>query len=167
MLPSLSSCATLPSPARCPSPVLPSGPGHGWVRVIAAVSPQIQHLAIRCIQKNLVVFQAVRHWPWWQLLSHVRPLLSVNLAEEQLRAKEVSAKGWDEMGETGQARPGCFRGSAWGIGQIGSHFCTGKDVFATIQRLPSVLSAAVFALCHTFCRALEGEVTSSFSLEGQ
>ncbi|NXB98071.1 MY18B protein, partial [Orthonyx spaldingii] len=49
---------------------------------------KIQRLAVRCIQKNLVVFQAVRCWPWWQLLSHVRPLLSVNLAEEQLRAKE-------------------------------------------------------------------------------
>ncbi|NXW40067.1 MY18B protein, partial [Nyctiprogne leucopyga] len=49
---------------------------------------KIQRLAIRCIQKNLVVFQAVRHWPWWQLLSRVRPLLSVNLAEEQLRVKE-------------------------------------------------------------------------------
>ncbi|XP_059683822.1 unconventional myosin-XVIIIb [Gavia stellata] len=49
---------------------------------------KIQRLAIHCIQKNLVVFQAVRHWPWWQLLSRVRPLLSVNLAEEQLRAKE-------------------------------------------------------------------------------
>ncbi|NXV20057.1 MY18B protein, partial [Cepphus grylle] len=30
---------------------------------------KIQRLAIHCIQKNLVVFQAVRHWPWWQLLS--------------------------------------------------------------------------------------------------
>ncbi|NXC97794.1 MY18B protein, partial [Certhia familiaris] len=49
---------------------------------------KIQRLAIRCIQKNLVMFQTVRHWPWWQLLSHVRPLLSVNLGEEQLRAKE-------------------------------------------------------------------------------
>ncbi|NXE95446.1 MY18B protein, partial [Menura novaehollandiae] len=49
---------------------------------------KIQRLAVRCIQKNLVVFQAVRHWPWWQLLGRVRPLLSVNLAEEQLRAKE-------------------------------------------------------------------------------
>ncbi|KAM6051904.1 unconventional myosin-XVIIIb [Chlamydotis macqueenii] len=49
---------------------------------------KIQRLAVRCIQKNLVVFQAVRCWPWWQLLSRVRPLLSVNLAEEQLRAKE-------------------------------------------------------------------------------
>ncbi|NXO41512.1 MY18B protein, partial [Locustella ochotensis] len=49
---------------------------------------KIQRLAVRCIQKNLVVFQAVRHWPWWQLLGRLRPLLSVNLAEEQLRAKE-------------------------------------------------------------------------------
>ncbi|NXY73557.1 MY18B protein, partial [Glareola pratincola] len=49
---------------------------------------KIQRLAIHCIQKNLVVFQTVRHWPWWQLLSRVRPLLSVNLGEEQLRAKE-------------------------------------------------------------------------------
>ncbi|NWR86363.1 MY18B protein, partial [Furnarius figulus] len=49
---------------------------------------KIQRLAIHCIQKNLVVFQAVRHWPWWQLLSHVRPLLSVSLAEGQLHAKE-------------------------------------------------------------------------------
>ncbi|NXS60980.1 MY18B protein, partial [Brachypteracias leptosomus] len=49
---------------------------------------KIQRLAVRCIQKNLVVFQAVRHWSWWQLLGRVRPLLSVNLAEEQLRAKE-------------------------------------------------------------------------------
>ncbi|XP_075574530.1 unconventional myosin-XVIIIb [Pelecanus crispus] len=49
---------------------------------------KIQRLAVRCIQKNLMVFQAVRHWPWWQLLSCVRPLLSVNLAEEQLHAKE-------------------------------------------------------------------------------
>ncbi|OXB59142.1 hypothetical protein ASZ78_006689, partial [Callipepla squamata] len=49
---------------------------------------KVQRLAVRCIQKNVAVFQAVRHWPWWQLLSHVRPLLSVNLAEEQLRVKE-------------------------------------------------------------------------------
>ncbi|OPJ74921.1 unconventional myosin-XVIIIb isoform A [Patagioenas fasciata monilis] len=49
---------------------------------------KIQRLAVRCIQKNIVVFQAIRNWPWWQLLSRVRPLLSVSLAEEQLRAKE-------------------------------------------------------------------------------
>ncbi|NXX49327.1 MY18B protein, partial [Tricholaema leucomelas] len=49
---------------------------------------KVQRLAVRCIQKNLVVFQVVRHWSWWQLLSRVRPLLSVNLADEQLHAKE-------------------------------------------------------------------------------
>uniref|UniRef100_A0A8B9VIC0 Myosin XVIIIB n=1 Tax=Anas zonorhyncha TaxID=75864 RepID=A0A8B9VIC0_9AVES len=49
---------------------------------------KVQRLAARCIHKNLQLFQAVRHWPWWQLLSRVRPLLSVSLAEQQLRAKE-------------------------------------------------------------------------------
>ncbi|XP_054029256.1 unconventional myosin-XVIIIb [Dryobates pubescens] len=49
---------------------------------------KIQRLAVRCIQRNLLLFQAVRHWPWWQLLSRLRPLLSVNLADEQLHAKE-------------------------------------------------------------------------------
>ncbi|XP_035421609.1 unconventional myosin-XVIIIb [Cygnus atratus] len=49
---------------------------------------KVQRLAARCIHKNLALFQAVRHWPWWQLLSRVRPLLSVSVAEEQLRAKE-------------------------------------------------------------------------------
>ncbi|XP_068509677.1 unconventional myosin-XVIIIb isoform X1 [Anas acuta] len=49
---------------------------------------KVQRLAARCIHKNLQLFQAVRHWPWWQLLSRVRPLLSVSLAEQQLQAKE-------------------------------------------------------------------------------
>ncbi|NXA49754.1 MY18B protein, partial [Nothocercus julius] len=49
---------------------------------------KIQRLAVRCIQKNLVVYEAVRHWPWWQLMSRVRPLLSINVAADQLRAKE-------------------------------------------------------------------------------
>uniref|UniRef100_A0A8B9S3Y2 Myosin XVIIIB n=1 Tax=Apteryx owenii TaxID=8824 RepID=A0A8B9S3Y2_APTOW len=49
---------------------------------------KIQRLAIRCIQKNLVAFQTVRHWPWWQLMSRVRPLLSISVAGDQLRVKE-------------------------------------------------------------------------------
>ncbi|XP_044296358.1 unconventional myosin-XVIIIb [Varanus komodoensis] len=49
---------------------------------------KIQHLAARCIQKNLAVFQAVRGWPWWRLLCGLRPLLTASLAEGQLRAKE-------------------------------------------------------------------------------
>lgn len=50
---------------------------------------QIQGLAARCIQKNLAVFQAVKNWPWWQLMCRVRPLLTISLAEGQLQAKEV------------------------------------------------------------------------------
>ncbi|XP_078237994.1 LOW QUALITY PROTEIN: unconventional myosin-XVIIIb [Pogona vitticeps] len=49
---------------------------------------KIQRLAARCIQRNLVVFQGVRTWPWWQLLCAIRPLLTVSVAEGQLRAKE-------------------------------------------------------------------------------
>ncbi|XP_077163800.1 unconventional myosin-XVIIIb isoform X2 [Paroedura picta] len=49
---------------------------------------KIQRLAIRCIQKNMAVFQAVKSWPWWELLCRVRPLLSASLEEDQLRAKE-------------------------------------------------------------------------------
>uniref|UniRef100_A0A8C6ZBH6 Myosin XVIIIB n=1 Tax=Nothoprocta perdicaria TaxID=30464 RepID=A0A8C6ZBH6_NOTPE len=49
---------------------------------------KIQCLAVRCIQKNLAVYQVVRHWPWWQLMSRVRPMLSIHVAEDQLRAKE-------------------------------------------------------------------------------
>ncbi|XP_039360978.1 unconventional myosin-XVIIIb isoform X2 [Mauremys reevesii] len=49
---------------------------------------KIQRLAIRCIQKNLAVFHVVKDWPWWQLMSCVRPLLSVNIVEDQLRVKD-------------------------------------------------------------------------------
>nr|XP_056715098.1 unconventional myosin-XVIIIb [Euleptes europaea] len=49
---------------------------------------KIQRLAIRCIQKNLAVFQAVKAWPWWLLMCRIRPLLSASLQEGQLRAKE-------------------------------------------------------------------------------
>ncbi|KAG6933019.1 myosin XVIIIB [Chelydra serpentina] len=49
---------------------------------------KIQRLALRCIQKNLAVFHVVKDWPWWQLMCCVRPLLSVNIVEEQLRVKD-------------------------------------------------------------------------------
>ncbi|XP_032085222.1 unconventional myosin-XVIIIb [Thamnophis elegans] len=49
---------------------------------------KIQSLAARCIQKNLAVFRAVKSWPWWQLMCGVRPLLTISLAEGQLRVKE-------------------------------------------------------------------------------
>uniref|UniRef100_A0A8C8S369 Myosin XVIIIB n=1 Tax=Pelusios castaneus TaxID=367368 RepID=A0A8C8S369_9SAUR len=49
---------------------------------------KIRRLAVRCIQKNLAVFHVVKDWPWWQLMSCVRPLLSVNVVEDQLLLKD-------------------------------------------------------------------------------
>ncbi|XP_031804670.1 unconventional myosin-XVIIIb [Sarcophilus harrisii] len=49
---------------------------------------KIRQLAVQCIQRNLKVFQEVKEWPWWQLLCYTRPLLSITIGEDQLRAKE-------------------------------------------------------------------------------
>nr|XP_023415099.1 unconventional myosin-XVIIIb [Loxodonta africana] len=49
---------------------------------------KLRRLAAQCIQKNVAVFLAVKDWPWWRLLSSLRPLLSATIGEEQLRAKE-------------------------------------------------------------------------------
>ncbi|KAM5237670.1 unconventional myosin-XVIIIb [Ctenodactylus gundi] len=49
---------------------------------------KIRRLAAQCIQKNMAAFLGVKDWPWWQLLSSLRPLLSTTLESEQLRAKE-------------------------------------------------------------------------------
>lgn len=47
---------------------------------------KVQETAIRCIQKNVRKFMAVRDWPWWRLLVRVTPLLNVHRTEEDLRA---------------------------------------------------------------------------------
>jgi len=52
--------------------------------------PQIQDLAVRCIQRNVRKFMSVRDWPWWRLLVRVTPLLNVHRTEEELRIKTVS-----------------------------------------------------------------------------
>lgn len=44
-----------------------------------------QELAVRCIQRNVKAFLAVRDWPWWRLLVRVTPLLNVHRTEEQLK----------------------------------------------------------------------------------
>ncbi|XP_073080091.1 unconventional myosin-XVIIIb isoform X1 [Manis javanica] len=49
---------------------------------------KIRRLAAQCIRKNIDVFLVVKDWPWWQLLGSLRPLLSANVGDEQLRAKE-------------------------------------------------------------------------------
>lgn len=53
-------------------------------------SSQIQDLAIRCIQKNIKKNRGVKDWPWWKLFTTVRPLIQVQLTEEQIRGKDVS-----------------------------------------------------------------------------
>ncbi|KAI4886508.1 hypothetical protein NFI96_024884 [Prochilodus magdalenae] len=49
---------------------------------------QIQDLAIRCIQKNIKKNRGVKGWPWWKLFTTVRPLIEVQLTEEQIRGKD-------------------------------------------------------------------------------
>lgn len=51
---------------------------------------QIQDMAIRCIQKNIKKNRGVKGWPWWKLMTTVRPLIQVQLTEEQIRGKDVS-----------------------------------------------------------------------------
>uniref|UniRef100_A0A2K6P0S4 Myosin XVIIIA n=1 Tax=Rhinopithecus roxellana TaxID=61622 RepID=A0A2K6P0S4_RHIRO len=49
---------------------------------------KIQDLAIRCVQKNIKKNKGVKDWPWWKLFTTVRPLIEVQLSEEQIRSKD-------------------------------------------------------------------------------
>ncbi|XP_058019822.1 unconventional myosin-XVIIIa [Ahaetulla prasina] len=49
---------------------------------------KIQDLAIRCVQKNIKKNKGVKGWPWWKLFTTVRPLIEVQLTEDQIRAKD-------------------------------------------------------------------------------
>ncbi|XP_062409147.1 unconventional myosin-XVIIIa isoform X4 [Sardina pilchardus] len=49
---------------------------------------KIQDLAIHCIQKNIQKNRGVKGWPWWKLFTNVRPLIQVQLSEEQIRGKD-------------------------------------------------------------------------------
>ncbi|KAL2095355.1 hypothetical protein ACEWY4_010074 [Coilia grayii] len=48
---------------------------------------KIQDLAIRCIQKNIKKNRGVKGWPWWRLFTTVRPLVEVQLTEDQIRGQ--------------------------------------------------------------------------------
>ncbi|NXH00370.1 MY18A protein, partial [Loxia leucoptera] len=50
---------------------------------------KIQDLAIRCVQKNIKKNKGVKNWPWWKLFTTVRPLIEVQLTEDQIRGKDV------------------------------------------------------------------------------
>ncbi|XP_045692469.1 unconventional myosin-XVIIIa isoform X13 [Phyllostomus hastatus] len=49
---------------------------------------KIQDLAIRCVQKNIKKNKGVKDWPWWKLFTTVRPLIEVQLSEEQIRSRD-------------------------------------------------------------------------------
>ncbi|XP_034460154.1 unconventional myosin-XVIIIa isoform X4 [Hippoglossus hippoglossus] len=60
----------------------------GYLARQAFKKRKIQYLAIRCIQKNIKKNRGVKHWPWWKLFTTVRPLIEVQLTEEQIRGKD-------------------------------------------------------------------------------
>ncbi|XP_058490606.1 unconventional myosin-XVIIIa isoform X4 [Solea solea] len=60
----------------------------GYLARQAFKKRKIQNLAIRCIQKNIKKNRGVKHWPWWKLFTTVRPLIEVQLTEEQIRGKD-------------------------------------------------------------------------------
>lgn len=41
------------------------------------------------MQKNIKKNKGVKDWPWWKLFTTVRPLIQVQLSEEQIRNKDV------------------------------------------------------------------------------
>ncbi|XP_017268076.1 unconventional myosin-XVIIIa isoform X4 [Kryptolebias marmoratus] len=60
----------------------------GYLARQAFKKRKIQDLAIRCIQKNIKKNRGVKGWPWWKLFTTVRPLIEVQLTEEQMRSKD-------------------------------------------------------------------------------
>ncbi|XP_069574141.1 unconventional myosin-XVIIIa isoform X4 [Brachyistius frenatus] len=60
----------------------------GYLARQAFKKRKIQDLAIRCIQKNIKKNRGVKFWPWWKLFTTVRPLIEVQLTEEQIRGKD-------------------------------------------------------------------------------
>nr|XP_057935140.1 unconventional myosin-XVIIIa isoform X9 [Doryrhamphus excisus] len=64
------------------------GACRGYLARQAFKKRKIQDLAIRCIQKNIKKNRGVKDWPWWKLFTTVRPLIEVQLTEEQIRGKD-------------------------------------------------------------------------------
>ncbi|KAM6946319.1 unconventional myosin-XVIIIa-like [Aplochiton taeniatus] len=60
----------------------------GYLARLAFKKRKIQDLAIRCIQKNIKKNRGVKGWGWWKVFTNVRPLIQVQLSEEQIRSKD-------------------------------------------------------------------------------
>ncbi|GFY57295.1 unconventional myosin-XVIIIa [Trichonephila inaurata madagascariensis] len=59
----------------------------GYLARSAINKRKVQDLAIRCIQRNVRKFLAIKSWPWWRLYVKVLPLLDVHRTEEDLKLK--------------------------------------------------------------------------------
>lgn len=88
--------------------------------VLILCPAQIQDLAIRCVQKNIKKNKGVKGWPWWKLFTTVRPLIEVQLTEDQIRGKDV---GISVPGDAGWSRVGL--GECWT--QAGPPHCAGMQ----------------------------------------
>lgn len=94
--------------------------------VLTPCPAQIQDLAIRCVQKNIKKNKGVKDWPWWKLFTTVRPLIEVQLTEDQIRGKDVGIHAggcWMEQGGLGGVLV-LGRAPRWGGMQdpmVGSH----------------------------------------------
>ncbi|GFT10911.1 unconventional myosin-XVIIIa [Nephila pilipes] len=59
----------------------------GYLARSAINKRKVQDMAIRCIQRNVRKFLAIKSWPWWRLYVKVLPLLDVHRTEEDLKLK--------------------------------------------------------------------------------
>ncbi|XP_071106369.1 myosin heavy chain, striated muscle-like [Haliotis cracherodii] len=59
--------------------------------------------ALELIQKNIRKWLAMRNWLWWRFYTKVKPLLSIQAAEDEMKQKEEElAKAKEELGKVGQ-----------------------------------------------------------------
>ena len=49
-------------------------------------------IGIAVIQQNVHSFLILRNWSWWKLYIKVQPLLSIALAEDEMKEKEEELK---------------------------------------------------------------------------
>ena len=87
------------------------------------------------MQKNIKKNKGVKDWPWWKLFTTVRPLIEVQLSEEQIRNKDVR----NSLG-----RPRCQEGRAV-VHPRGQEFC--QLVLGSQVLLCLVQRAGILELC--------------------
>ncbi|EPQ25836.1 uncharacterized protein PFL1_06511 [Pseudozyma flocculosa PF-1] len=58
--------------------------------------------AVRTIQRNARLYVELREWPWWQLYSRVRPLLTATRHDEELKRKQLELAMVTERAERDQ-----------------------------------------------------------------